>query len=86
MSVTIQVGVDGTVKNEAALVLTEAGLNLSTAEERSLPFDLSIRLGRFRRRAMHPNEETIAVIRAAEPGELIRIGHPSNLIAELDAD
>ena len=38
-------------------------------------------------RTVHaPNEETIAAIQAAERGELIRIGHPSNLIADLDAD
>lgn len=33
-----------------------------------------------------PNEETIAAIRAAERGELIRIGHPSHLIVDLEAD
>ena len=94
MSVTIQVRVDETVKDEAALVLADAGLNLSTAvrmflvrvaRERSLPFDPFDKAGPFP--PPHaPNEETIAAIRAAERGELVRIGHPSNLIADLDAD
>ena len=95
MSVTIQVRVDETVKNEAALVLADAGLDLSTAvrmflvrvaKERALPFDPFDSAGPFPPPPHAPNEETIATIRAAERGELVRIGHPSNLIAELDAD
>lgn len=95
MSVTIQVRVDETVKNEAALVLADAGLNLSTAvwmflvrvaRERALPFDPFDNAGPFPPPPHAPNEETIAAIRAAERGELVRIGHPSNLIADLDAD
>ena len=95
MSVTIQVRVDETVKNEAALVLADAGLNLSTAvrmflvrvaRERALPFDPFDNAGPFPPPPHAPNEETIAAIRAAERGELIHIGHPSNLIADLDAD
>ena len=95
MSVTIQVRVDETVKDEAALVLADAGLNLSTAvrmflvrvaKERSLPFDPFDKAGPFPPPPHAPNEETIAAIRAAERGELVRIGHPSNLIADLDAD
>ena len=95
MSVTIQVRVDETVKNEAALVLADAGLDLSTAvrmflvrvaRERALPFDPFDSAGPFPPPPHAPNEEIIAAIRAAERGELVRIGHPSNLIAELDAD
>ena len=33
-----------------------------------------------------PNAETVAAIQAAERGELVHIGHPLNLIADLDAD
>ena len=95
MSVTIKVRVDETVKNEAALVLADAGLNLSTAvrmflvrvaRERSLPFDPFDKAGPIPPPPHAPNEETIAAIQAAERGDLIRIGHPSNLIADLDAD
>lgn len=95
MSVTIQVRVDETVKNEAALVLANAGLNLSTAvrmflvrvaKERALPFDPFDKAGPTPPPPHAPNEETIAAIRAAERGELVRVGHPSTLIADLDAD
>ena len=96
MSVTIQVRVDETVKNEAALVLVDAGLNLSTAvrmflvrvaRERALPFD-PLRQGRAAPPPPPhaPNEETVAAIQAAERGELVHVGHPANLIADLDAD
>ena len=95
MSVTIQVRVDETVKDEAALILADAGLDLSTAvrmflvrvaSERSLPFDPYDKVGPIPPPPHAPNEETIAAMQAAERGELVRIGHPSNLIAELDAD
>ena len=95
MSVTIKVRVDETVKNEAALVLADAGLNLSTAvrmflvrvaRERSLPFDPFDKAGPIPPPPHAPNEETIAAIQAAERGDLIRIGDPSNLIADLDTE
>ena len=95
MSVTIQVRVDETVKNEAALVLADVGLNLSAAvrmflvrvaRERALPFDPFDRADPLPSPPHAPNEETIAALQAAERGELVRIRHPSKLIAELDAD
>ena len=95
MSVTIQVRVDETVKNEAALVLADAGLNLSTAvqmflvrvaKECALPFDPFDKAGQISPPPHAPNEETIAVIQAAEGGELVHVGHPADLIADLDAD
>ena len=95
MSATIQVRVDEKVKHEAATVLADAGLNLSTAvrmflvrvaKDRSLPFDPFDQAAALAAPPHTPNEETIEAMRASEKGEMVRIGHPSNLVAELDAD
>ena len=95
MSVTIQVRLDEKVKDEAVSVLADAGLDISSAvrmflfrvaKERALPFDPSENTGPFPPPPHAPNDETIAAIRAAERGELVRVGDPSNLIADLDAD
>ena len=95
MSVTIQVRLDEKVKDEAVSVLADAGLDLSTAvrmflfrvaRERALPFDPSGHTNPFPPPPHAPNDETIAAIRAAERGELVHVGSPSNLIADLDAD
>lgn len=95
MNVTIEVRLDETVKDEAVSVLADAGLDLSTAvrlflfrvaRERALPFDPSENVGPFPPPPHAPNDETVAAIRAAEQGELVHVGSPSNLIADLDAD
>ena len=95
MSVTIEVRLDETVKDEAVSVLADAGLDLSTAvrmflfrvaRERALPFDPSENVGPFPLPPHAPNDETVAAIRAAEQGELVHVGSPSNLIEDLDAD
>lgn len=95
MNVTIEVCLDETVKDEAVSVLADAGLDLSTAvrmflfrvaREHALPFDPSENVGPFPPPPHAPNDETIAAIRAAEQGELVHVGSPSNLIADLDAD
>lgn len=95
MSVTIQVRLDEKVKDEAVSVLADAGLDLSTAvrmfllrvaRDRAFPFDPSENTNPFPPPPHAPNDETIAAIRAAERGELVHIGPPSNLIADLDAD
>ena len=54
--------------------------------ECSLPFAPFDKAGPIPPPPHAPNEETVAAIQAAERGEVIRIGHPSNLIAELDDD
>ena len=95
MSVTIEVRLDERVKDEAVSVLADVGLDLPTAvrmflfrvaRERALPFDPSENVGPFPPPPHAPNDETIAAIRAAEQGELVHIGSPSNLIPDLDAD
>lgn len=56
-------------------------IQVRVARERSLPFDPSDKAS-----PPHaPNEETVAAIKA-DRGELVHVGHPSDLIAELDAD
>ena len=95
MSVTIQVSVDEEVNVEAAAVLADAGLSLTAAvrlfltrvaRERRLPFDPVEHPTSVSPPPHTPNEETVQAIRASEEGELVRVGHPENLIAELDAD
>lgn len=54
--------------------------------ECSLPFDPFDKAGRIPPPPHAPNDETVAATRAAERREVIRIGHPSNLIAEPDTD
>lgn len=57
-------------------------IQVRVARERSLPFDPFDKAS-----PPHaPNEETVAAIKAADRGELVHVGHPSDLIAELDAD
>ena len=61
-------------------------IQVRVARERALPFDPFDKAGPMLSPPHAPNEETIAAIQAAERGELVRIGHPSKLIADLGAD
>ena len=66
--------------------MDRAGHQTPLSRERSLPFDPFDKAGPTPPPPHAPNEETVAAIQAAERGELTRIGHPSNVIADLDAD
>lgn len=45
------------------------------AKEKALPFEPLV-----------PNQETIEAMRAAERGEVTKVGHPRNLLKSLNAD
>ena len=72
------------VKEEAAAICAAAGLTLSdafrmllmrTVAERALPFD-----------PLTPNAETVEAMQAARRGELVKVGSPDDLLANLHAD
>ena len=80
----VRARIDEATKSEAAAVLAAMGLSLSdafrlllrrVAAEKALPFE-----------PLAPNAETIEAMKAARRGELVTAGHPSNLLASLNAD
>ena len=80
----VRARIDEATKNEAAAVLAAMGLTLSDAfrlllkriaAEKALPFA-----------PLAPNAETVEAMKAARRGELVTVGHPSNLLASLNAD
>ena len=80
----IRARIDEATKTEAAAVLAAMGLSLSdafrmllrrVAAEGALPFEPLI-----------PNAQTVDAMKATRRGELVTVGHPSNLIASLNAD
>ena len=84
MSTVVRARIDEKVKDEAAAVLASIGLTVSDAfrlmmvriaAERRLPFEPLV-----------PNAETIAAMEAARRGDVVDIGGPQDLLADLDAD
>lgn len=80
----VRARIDERTKNEAAAVLRAIGLTVSDAfrlmmvkiaKEKALPFEPLV-----------PNEETIAAIKAARRGEVVKVGLPRKLIVILDED
>jgi DNA-damage-inducible protein J len=80
----VRARIDERIKDEAALILSAAGLTVSdafrmmlmrTVADKALPFDPLV-----------PNETTIEAMRAARRGELVTVGSPEDLLAELHAD
>ncbi len=80
----VRARIDEATKAEAAAVLAGMGLSLSdafrmllkrVAADRALPFE-----------PLMPNEETIAAIKAARRGELVKAGPPSALLGHLNED
>ena len=80
----VRARVNGKTKVEAADILAAAGLTLSDAyrmllvrivADRALPFDPLV-----------PNEDTIAAMRDARAGRLVRVGTVADLMADLRAD
>jgi len=79
----VRARIDEHVKQEAAAVLKTIGLTVSdafrlllmrVAAEKALPFEPLV-----------PNAKTIAAIKAARRGELVKVGKPKNLLASLNA-
>ncbi len=80
----VRARINARIKEEATAIYAAAGLTLSdafrmmlmrTVAERALPFDPLI-----------PNEETIEAMTAARRGELVKVGHVEDLLADLHAD
>ena len=80
----VRARIDEATKSEAAAVLAAMGLSLSDAfrlmlkriaADKALPFEPLV-----------PNAETVEAMKAARRGEVIAVGHPSSLLASLNAD
>ncbi len=79
----VRARIDERTKKEAAAVLKAIGLTVSdafrllltrVAAEKALPFELLV-----------PNAATIAAMKAARRGELVKVGKPKKLLASLNA-
>ena len=79
----VRARIDERTKQEAAAVLKTIGLTVSdafrmllvrVAAEKALPFEPLV-----------PNAETIAAMKAARRGELVKVGKPEKLLASLNA-
>lgn len=80
----VQARIDGAIKEEAAAVLAALGLTVSdavrllltkVAQEKALPFELLI-----------PNATTIAAMKEARAGRLVKFDSVDALMADLHAD
>jgi DNA-damage-inducible protein J len=79
----VRARIDERTKREAAAALKKVGLTVSdafrlllvrVAAEKSLPFE-----------PLNPNAETVAAMKAARRGELIKAGKPGKLLQSLNA-
>ena len=78
----VRARIDGRTKREAAAALKKIGLTLSdafrlllvrVAAEKALPFE-----------PLNPNAETVAAMKAARRGELVKVGKPDKLLKSLN--
>lgn len=79
----VRARIDERTKKEAAAALKKIGLTVSdafrmllvrVASEKALPFE-----------PLNPNAETIAAMRAARRGDLVKAGKPEKLLSSLNA-
>ena len=79
----VRARIDERTKREAAAALKKIGLTTSdafrlllvrVAAEKALPFE-----------PLNPNAETVAAMKAARRGELVRVGKPDKLLRSLNA-
>jgi DNA-damage-inducible protein J len=79
----VRARIDERTKKEAAAALKKLGLTVSdafrlllvrVAAEKALPFE-----------PLNPNAETVAAMRAARRGDVIRVGKPDKLLRRLNA-
>lgn len=84
MNAVVRARIDEHLKEEASAVLATMGLTVSDAfrlmmvriaTEKKLPFEPLV-----------PNEETIAAMKAARRGDVVRAGTIDDLMADLNAD
>ena len=80
----VRARIDENVKEEAAAVLATIGLTVSDAfplmmvriaKDKALPFEPLV-----------PNAETVAAMKAARRGELVKVGKPDKLLRSLNAE
>jgi DNA-damage-inducible protein J len=79
----VRARIDARTKREAAAALKRIGLTVSdafrlllvrVAAEKALPFE-----------PLNPNAETVAAMKAARRGELVKVGKPDKLLQSLNA-
>jgi DNA-damage-inducible protein J len=79
----VRARIDERTKREAAAALKKIGLTVSDAfrlllvriaAEKALPFE-----------PLNPNAETVAAMKAARRGELVKVGKPDKLLRSLNA-
>ena len=84
MSTVVRARIDERIKDDATAVLASIGLTVSDAfrlmmvriaAEKRLPFEPLI-----------PNDETIEAMKAARRGDIVEVGGPGGLMADLNAD
>ena len=82
-SSVVRARIDERTKKEAAAALKKIGLTMSdavrlllvrVAKEKALPFE-----------PLNPNAETVAAMKAARRGELVKVGKPNKLLRSLNA-
>jgi DNA-damage-inducible protein J len=82
-SSVVRARIDERTKKQAAVALKKIGLTVSdafrlllvrVAAEKTLPFE-----------PLNPNAETIAAMKAARRGELVKAGKPKDLLRSLNA-
>jgi len=82
-SSVVRARIDERTKRQAAAALKKIGLTMSeafrlllvrVAKEKVLPFE-----------PLNPNAETIAAMKAARRGELVKVGKPDKLLRSLNA-
>jgi DNA-damage-inducible protein J len=79
----VRARIDARTKKDAAAALKKIGLTVSdafrlllvrVAAEKALPFE-----------PLNPNAETVAAMKAARRGELVKVGKPNKLLGSLNA-
>ena len=84
MSTVVRARIDEKVKADASAVLASIGLTVSDAfrlmmvriaAEKRLPFEPLV-----------PNAETVEAMQAARRGDVVEVGDPEDLMADLNAD
>jgi len=84
MNTVVRARISAKLKDDASAVLAGVGLTVSDAfrlmmvkiaEEKRLPFE-----------PLRPNAKTIAAMKAARRGKLVKVGSTKRLLADLNAD
>jgi len=79
----VRARIDGRTKREAAAALKKIGLTVSDAFRLLLVRVAAEKALRFE--PLNPNAETVAAMKAARRGELVKVGKPDILLQSLNA-